>query len=789
MARLRPAALTALLLAAPGGAAAQFRDTPMIIRLPSTETDVLTGQFVAAGGDSLLALHQTAPLSSEVRPWHDLLRRNAVSFPMSGASGQRYRSGYLSQNGADSLADVARPVPTGVGVIFGSDPTLERTYTPSPTGSDSVVSFVHLLPKAPSPSGLPLDVLVVPVTLSDTPRLVALDFDTSVVPLDPPPNRVWTWTAPTTSVPTAVGWHEAFPVQVSDAARTRGIHDVAVGVFGGVLLFFHTSVPASANLSALRLSVPPVLVGGYQTGLHPPWLPATAGAQADALGVAALDVNLDGAVDLVFTNATAFGISPPAGTLLWVQGTGNPADFANPALTPWRDLGLDPALGLVDPLIVRGLDVGGLPSFAVWDRALQEIVVATPDPGLGGLRVWRAPAPGQRAVDIRLADVVGSGAKDLVVTMSNPASRDTVLVYPDAGDASPALAWAPGSPGAPERGVDLAMAVQASDPDGPAPRVDWMIGDPAGAPAAQGLAYTYPGVNLCSLPPPDVAVTVRATDDLGVFTELSATLAVDAPISPSLTLASPGGRLVLPPGGATATLEGTIALACGATATWGGSWPAGVTFADAPPQGSTVRRTVTIPEAAYPSLLAGPTTATLATSEAVPDPVSSLTLDVDATGLAEVRLEADRPVLAEGEVAVVRTHVRSRIGVALPLVRLVDVLSGLTPAGDPHVSGARLVEVRGGGAEVVVDALPPAPAEIIVDLPVSAMGGPGASAAEVRSSGDYLLTPPAGAARSAETQIGCSCGSSAGPELALLALLALARPGARRRGSARPPLT
>jgi hypothetical protein len=788
MASLRPTALAALVLAAPGGVAAQFRDTPMIVRLPSTETDVLAGQFVAAGGDGLLVLHQTAPVSAELRPWHDLLRRNAGSFPLSGASGQRYRSGYLSQNGADALADVARPVPTGVGVVFGSDPALETTYTPSPTGSDSVVSFLHLLPKAPSPSGLPLDVLVVPVTLSDTPRLVALDFDQGAVPLTS--NRVWTWTAPTTIVPTTVGWHEAFPVRVSDASRTRGIDDVAVGVFGGVLLFFHTSAPASANLSSLKLSVPPILVGGYQAGLHPPWLPATAGAQADALGVAALDVNLDGAVDLVFTNSTAFGISPPAGSLLWVQGTGNPADFANPALTPWRDLGIDPALGLVDPLIVRGLDVGGQASFAVWDRALQEVVVATPDAGLGGLRVWRAPAPGQRAVDIRLADVVGSGAQDLVVVMSNPASRDAVLVYPDLGDASPALAWAPGSPGAPERGVDLSMAVLASDPDSPAPRVDWMIGDPAGAPVAQGPAYTYPGVNLCAVPPPDLAVTVRATDDLGVFAEISATLPVDAPLSPSLTMASPG-RLVLLPGGATATLEGTIALACGATATWGGSWPAGVTFVDDPPQGSTVRRTVTVPEAAYPSLLAAPTVATLATSEPVPSPVSSLTLDVDATGLAEVRLEADRPVLAEGEVALIRAHVRSRIGVAVPLVRIVEVLSGLAPAGDPRVAGAAVVEVRRGGAEVVVDALPAAPAEITVDLPVSSMGGPGASAAEVRSSGDYLLTPPAGAAGAGETPIGCGCGSSAGTGLGLwlLALLPLARPRGRRRGAAHPPLT
>ena len=782
MARSRSAALAALLLAVPAGAAAQFRDTPMIVRLPLPIMDVLTGEFVAAGGDGLLVLHQTAPISAGLRPWHDLLAESVSPFPLSGASGQRYRSGYLAQNGADALADVARPISTGVAVVFGSDPGTELAYaTTSPTYTDSVASFLHLLPTATSPSGRAPDVLVVPVDLSDIPRLIAVDFSAGAVPTLT--DRVWSWSTPTTGIPTLVGWHEAFPVRVSDAARTAGIDDIAIGVFGGVLLFFHTSVPASADLSSVALSAP-ILVGGYWPGpsppaLQPPWLPATAAEQADALGVAALDVNLDGAVDLVFTNATAFSISPPEGSLLMVQGTGNPADFGDPALTPWRDLGRDPALGLVDPLIVRGLVVGGQPSFAVWDRALQEVVVVTPDAAAGGLRVWRAPAPGERAVDIRLADLVGSGAQDLVVTMSNPSSRDVVLVYPDLGDASPALAWASGSPGTPQRGMDLAMAVTASDPDGPAPTVDWIIGDPAGTPVAQGLGYTYPGSSLCGLPPPSLAVLVRATDELGVFTEISATLPVATP-SPSISIASPSGRLVLPPGGAQATLQGTVALVCGATGTWGGNWPAGVTFTDEPPQGSTLLRTVSIPETAYPAILAGPVVATLSTSDPVPAPVTSVTLDLDATGLVDVRLESDRAVLAAGDVAILKAHVRSRIGVPLPLARVVDVLSGLAPVGSPRVSGASIVEERGGGAEVVVDALPAAPAEIEVDVPVASLGGPAASAVEVHSSGDYLLTRSASAARSAEP-LGCGCGSSPGRGLALLALLALLRPRPRAR--------
>ncbi|HEY6098737.1 MAG TPA: MYXO-CTERM sorting domain-containing protein, partial [Anaeromyxobacter sp.] len=435
------------------------------------------------------------------------------------------------------------------------------------------------------------------------------------------------------------------------------------------------------------------------------------------------------------------------------------------------------------------LDVGGQASFAVWDRALQEVVVVTPDAGAaGGLRVWRAPAPGQRAVDILLADLVGSAAPDLVVVMSNPLSRDAVLVYPDQGDASPALAWAQGSPGTPARGVDHAMAVDASDADGPPPRVDWLVGDPAGTPVAQGASYTHPGASLCAFPPPDLAVTVRATDDLGVFTEISATLPVAAS-SPAISIASPSGRLVVEPGGTTAILEGTLALACGATGTWGGNWPAGATFTDGAPQGSTLRRTVSLPEVTYPELLAGTTVVTLATSDPVPAPVASLTVDVDASGLVEIHHEADRPILAEGDVAVLKTRIRSRVGVPLPLVRMVDVLAGLAPAGAPRVSGAAMVEVRGSGAEVVVDALPPAPAVVEIELPVSSLGGRGASAVEVRSSGGYLLTPAAGAGRTTETSLGCGCGSSPGGALALAALLALTAPRRRRRPAEPPPLT
>lgn len=778
MARLPLAALAALLVAAPRGAVGQFRSEPMTIRLPATEMDVLAGRLSGAGGDDLLLVQQGLD-QTERRPWHDLLARSASPFPVAWtATPQRYRSGYLSQASADGLADVATPTSGGVAVVFGSDPAVARTYTTSTgTGGDSVASFLRLLPKAPSASGLVPDVLVVPVALNDIgSKVLAVDFTAAGVPAA---SDRW-WTTPDVGLPTLVGWHEAFPVRLSAAARSAAIDDVAIPVFGGVLLLVHASVPAAATLASISFSTPVHVGGGYSVGQRPAWLPPTVPGLADALGAVAVDVNQDGALDLVFTLATAFGVEPITnGSLVWVQGTGNPADLASPAAAPWRDLGLDPALGLVDPLIVRALEIGGQPSFAVWDRDLQEVVIATPAPA--GLRVWRAPAPGRRAVDIRLADLVGSAAPDLVVVMADPQTRDSVLVYADEGDEPPSVDWASGSPGYPLRGVDHAMGVDAGDADGPAPRVEWLVGDPYGTPAGLGTSYTLAGSSLCgSVPPPDVVVTVRVTDDLGVFTEVSATLPVGL-LSPSLSIsgAQPPGRLPLPPGGTSVVLDGRAALQCGAAVSWGGNWPAGATFADDAPSGAALRRTVTLPESTYPELLAGTTVVTLTTSEPVPDPTASLTIALDATGLVEVEHEADRPALAEGEIAVLRTRLRSRVGLPLARVAVRDVLSGLAPAGTPRVSGAPVAEVRDGGAELVLDPLPAGPGAVEIELPVSSLGGRGASAVEVRSAGGHLLTPAAAGTAGVETPLGCGCGAPAGGELALLALIALVR-GRRR---------
>ncbi len=778
MARFSLAALAALSFAAPLAAGAQFRQEPMVLRLPHPEMDVLSGNFSGSTGTDDLLLLQQGLNVTQLRPWHDLRRAQVPAFPIGWtvANGLLYRAGDLAD--ADGLADVAAVDGTSrIGVIFGSAPATARPYAVG-SFSDATASFLRLVPKPAGPSGKRPEQLVVTACVSDsaclaTDGVVALDFDAAG---NETGRRSWT---PPRLDPITTGYHEAFPVRLSPTAVALGIDDIAVPTLGGVLLFVHVAAPSAQTLAGLNLSAP-IMVGGPYAGVRPPWLPDTVLAnRADALGVAAVDVDQDGFLDLVFTEATTFGVEPiPNGALLWVQGTGNPADLGNAAAPIWRDLTRDPALLLEDPQIVRGLELGGERAFAVWDRDLQEVLVVTP--GAAGLQVWRAPAPGRRATDIRLVDLVGSPSPDLLVVIADPLARDSVLVYPDLGDASPSLAWAPGSPGAPVRGVAHAMAVDASDADGPTPTLEWMVGDPDGTPVSSTATYTHPAASLCALPPPDLAITVRATDDRGVFTELGATLAVAVP-APAIAIAGavPPGRLVLPPGGTSLVLEGTAVLQCGASATWGGNWPAGASFVDEPPAGTSMRRTVILGEATYPELLAGTPVVTLTTTDPLPAPVATLGLDLDATGLVEVEQDVDRPALAAGEVAVLRTLVRSRLGLPLPTISVVDVLAGLAPAGAPGVSGAALVEVRSGGAVVVLDSLPPYPAEIEIELPVRSTGGGGASAVEVRSSGEHLLTPPARVSSDGDSLPGCGCGpSGGGGEVALLALLALVR---RRR--------
>jgi hypothetical protein len=119
-------------------------------------------------------------------------------------------------------------------------------------------------------------------------------------------------------------------------------------------------------------------------------------------------------------------------------------------------------------------------------------------------------------------------------------------------------------------------------------------------------------------------------------------------------------------------------------------------------------------------------------------------------------------------------------------VRVVDVLAGLAPAGPPRVTGAAIVATGADGAEVVLDALPPAGGEVTIELPVRSLGTRGASAVEARSSGGHLLSPGAAGSGGEEAPPGCGCrGGAAGLE-ALLALAAAAALRRARRYHGRP---
>jgi MYXO-CTERM domain-containing protein len=751
------------------------------VGLEDNGLDVLSGAFSAAGQDGLLVVSQGSK-TARLRPHHALLAPQASAFPAASLPLEReFRAGLLSQNGTDGLADVAShyAVPLGasqIQVVFGSDPGNVHAFdlgSPTdfgapPSGPPYVVSFLTLLAKTPRAQQL-----VLPYCLEDVCGAVFLvDFDPAALP------------SATTRVLSALDLEpmetqpEAFPVWLSTTARSAGLDDVAIGSFGTVLLYAQRS--ASATLAALDLADPVAVGTTRHVGLPlPTWLPPTVPRFSEVHGVASLDVDRDGQPDLVFAMSTPTVAAP--GSLLWVKGTGSPADFANPLVSTWHDLGL--TLGLPDPMTVRPLRVGGSPAVAVWDRTLQEILVVTSSPS-AGLSIWRAPAPGVFAKDIRLAELVGSPARDLVVVMDQGAAPTTVLVYADLGLPAPALAWAPGSPGTPARGAPHSMAV-VLDPGGPSTvTVEWIQGVPTSAPVGTGLDHVFPPD--CSMPPPPFSVLVRATDDTGQFDELSVTTTV-AVLAPAVTLAgsSPPGRLVLAPGGTTAVLDGVAATGCGVPS-WSGTWPAAATVVDA--VGPTwVRRTVTLPEAAYPELLADPAfTVSLATTDpAFPQEAAALALAMDGTGLVELSHASDRAALADGELAVVRTRLRSRLSVPLPGVRVNDALLGLAPAGAPSVTGAGLLSSGAGGTDVVLDALPPAGGEVTIVLPVRGTGAPGGSYVEARSSAGWPLSPEGHGQTASVKPPGCGCGTGSGPGSLALGLAALALRPRRRR----PPPT
>ena len=424
---------------------------------------------------------------------------------------------------------------------------------------------------------------------------------------------------------------------------------------------------------------------------------------------------------------------------------------------------------------MRQVELAGAPAAAIWDHATQEIVVVGRDVG-GARATWRAPAPGSLARDVQLADLIGSPAQDLVVVMQGGAG-DTVLVYPDVGLPGPEPRWAPGSPGTPVRGLPHTVSV-ALDPSGAATAAL------SGSPACRRARRSRPAratPSPCRAP----CRRRRSSSRCGRrtrparFDELPGALpVVGQGIALALVGASP---LVLEPGGVTTAVFDASLSACGTTS-FTGALPAGAFSVDVTLGPISVRRTITLPAVSYPALLAGPALGvSLATTDPDVDPSTvALAVPLDGSQLVEVSHGADRSALVDGDVVVLRTTLRSRLGVALPAVRVVDVLAGFVPAGPPTVTGAAVVSVAADGAELVLDALPAAPGEVTIVLPVRGAGGRGASGVEARSSGGWLLTPRALSAVATPLP-GCGCGAGSGP--GALALLAVALVARRRRAT------
>jgi hypothetical protein len=797
----RSRAATALALAAalgaPAAARAQqapWRTTPMVVWLDAPGQEALVGRFGATSAGSDLLVVNPATGAAEVRPYRALLSREPSAMALAPFSTFRtLRAGDLAQNGGDALADVARVGASGgqVQVAFGDAPGTLRTYAVPLPATNEAAAFLHLLPRA-------ADVLVVPYNLYDyaSASFTALDFDAAAAPSTFTRNWPLGASLHLDAKEHTVGQEElprfeAAPLRLSAVARDLGIDDVALLGFRGVILLLHADDPTSPTLAGIRLGAP-VEVGGNRSGAYSivdpvPYLPPSIAYPGDVIGIAAADLNADGKLDLVLTQTLLGAVTQGAAVL--IPGTGDPADFADWTQTPWQDLTRVAALGVVEPMLVRQVQLGDTPAVAIWDRGLAEVVVAWTDAATTTLRTWRAPAPGAFARDIRTVDVVGQTARDLVVVMDRTPEPAAVLVYPDV--AGPALAWTGGSPGRALRGAPHRLEVSV-DPAA-ATSVDWIEGAPTTAPRAACRDLTRCDLPVgCASPPSPFDVTVRAVDATGVFSELTARVPVDElALALALQGASPD-RLTLAPGGTAADLVATAATGCG-TVTLVGPWAgaAGIAATDvAIPSG--FRRHLAIGEAAYPALLADPSgVATLATDDpAAAVTTASIRLAVDGVGLVVATHAADRASLGEGELAVLRTVLTSRIGAALPRVRVRDMLVGLSPAGAPRVTGATAAAVGADGAEVVLDALPAAPAQVVIELPVRVLATRGTSSVEAWSSGDARLTPPATAGTALAARPGCGCGGGAAPgAVAGLVFVAVGRSLRRACGrrSSHPP--
>lgn len=769
-----PLAVAALL--APLAARAQFQPTPLRLRKPMPYESVTAAPLRTSppSADIVTSL-LTGPALS---PWGSaLFQARALAYPQALpvpapaiAPAYGLDGGRLRGDGAGGV--VWGEVPGAamrLHVAFGPPPGTLGTF--DLPGIGYTLAVAHLVPGVSDAVAVPLGVGNGPTGAGGVVHGVAFDAAGGVL-------AQADWPVGPASSNDPVTGDLLHAVRLSPAALGAGrvqdlvlpMQDVAFVLWNG-----GGAAVAPSLLTTVALGNP------SNPAAH---LPPTVASPVWMHGAAAVDLEQNGAPDL-FLAGVPYATGAGTGRLLEVKRAGAPATFQSPWLDVTGNADLQP---LPDAQLVRPLDLGTTQGMAVFSAGptggtQQTLLVVTPGPAPGRFAVQRLALPGLWVRDVFAADVVGSPAPDLVVDVSTIGTPDVqyVLVFPDTGDAPPTIAWAPGSPGAPVRGADHAVAVDAADPDGTV-HVDWILGTSADPVVGTGPSFTIPGADLCD-PAALPTVTARATDDVGLYVELSTSWASLGAAPPTLAVqgATPPDRLALVPGGTPASFEAALAPACGGTATF--SWsasgfaaPAGTVDAGT----TTSRWSVVLPESEYPALLAGgAAVAVSAVDDAGIASQASLPLSPDGGALVDVVETADRAVAPDGGVATVSAVLRSRIGVPLPSVRVAWSLAGLEPAGPPAVTGAAVVSSDASG--VVVDALPAAGAAVRVDLPVRVLRAPASAAFRASSQGGFPLGPQGEPAATDVRAPGCACGDGGGGAVGLVALAGAALARRRRR--------